>query len=173
MSHRLCLGLDDSGTYAALRLRFVIQCRAFIYLICNHLWCFSCTGYEPRGREFESLRAHHTIKELGHFFGGLFLFRRENVSTSHDPKTAPTIYPLCQMLGRKMRIPLHHLCRSPSAKFLQHIQRRPVLCMPACPGMPQIMPPETGCDASTFYCFPPCIRRGLNDGLAMVGEHPG
>ena len=50
-----------------------------------------------------------------------FSLRREILSISCDHEADSAVYPLCQMLGRKVRIALHHLCRSPSTKLLKHV----------------------------------------------------
>ena len=46
------------------------------------------------------------------------------------------------MLRREVRVTPHHLGTLPASQLLQGVQGRPVLHMPARPGMPQIVPAE-------------------------------
>src|SRR5436305_1188321 len=76
------------------------------------------------------------------------------------------------MLGSQVRIPLHHLRRSPAAKLLQHVEWSTVLGVPAGPGMSQVMPAKT--DAYTCTCDgrAPCPSGYLTHRLATVRKHP-
>lgn len=56
------------------------------------------------------------------------------------------------MVSRQVRILLHHLRRRPSAQLLQYVLRGAFLNVPACPGVPEVMPAEI-LDAYTLSIF--------------------
>src|SRR5216683_7028171 len=55
------------------------SCRLFLHLVTPlHLLWQPSSGYEPEGREFESLRAHHSFNSLGHPLPGALCLLSEN-----------------------------------------------------------------------------------------------
>ena len=44
----------------------------------------------------------------------------------------------------EVRVATHHVRTLPATEFLQRLQRRPGLDVPAGPGVPQVVPPEVG-----------------------------
>ena len=78
--------------------------------------------------------------------------------------------PAGQVIGRQVRVALHHLQRFPSSQLLEHLQRRAARHMPACPRMAQIVPAEIT-DAGPLARLGPCGGHGLIDRLAVIHEH--
>src|SRR3954464_462574 len=76
------------------------------------------------------------------------------------------------MLGSQVRIPLHHLRRSPPAKLLQDVEWRTVLRVPARPCMSQVMPAKTNSYTCTLDGRAPCTSGYLTNRLATVRKHP-
>ena len=67
-------------------------------------------------------------------------------------------------------VPPHHLRALPAAKLLQCEQWRSALHVPACPGVPQVVPTEIT-DAGTLECAVPGLGADLSDRLPSEAEH--
>lgn len=65
-----------------------------------------------------------------------------------------------QMLAGEVRVAAHHLRALPAAEFLQGVQGRPGLDVPAGPGVPQVVPPEVG-NPCALQRRPPGLGVGL------------
>jgi len=59
-----------------------------------------------------------------------------------------------------MSIPAYHFIVGPASQFLQHMQWRSLLNMPACPRVPQIVPPKVFYPCSD-ECFAPSMVVGV------------
>lgn len=66
---------------------------------------------------------------------------------------------LCQMIRGQVRIFQHHFDPAPSTQFHQHLQRRPVLDVPTCPGVAEIVPGEI---------FMPALAHAFSNALVVV-----
>ena len=98
-------------------------------------------------------------------FGSVFSLYQICTTVLHDAGLRKLLSVLRKMFGRKMRVTPDHLCRLPSTKLLQHMQRCSLLNMPRCPRVAQIVPAEVFRPGTLHRITPryPVGRRGLTD----------